>query len=194
MRPYDNISQPDNHALVEALAEGDMEAYKILFFKYYPTVTAFVRGMLHESQTAEDIAQNIFMKVWLNRERLDPTLSIKNYLLVLSKHEVYNHLRAKRTRMVELCEKLSGQAVEHDQIEERLSSGQLSAAIDRAVEQLPQRRRQIFRLSRNEYMSNREIAERLGLEVRTVDKHLELALRDIRRIIGMLTLLLASAL
>ncbi len=62
---------PHEEELLRQLIRGDIAGYEVLFHKYYPTFFAFIKGMTKETAVAEDIAQNIFMKVWLNREKLD---------------------------------------------------------------------------------------------------------------------------
>ena len=79
---------PQEQDLLRQLIGGDIAGYEVLFHKYYPTFFAFIKGMTKETAVAEDIAQNIFMKVWLNREKLDAAKSIRNYLFVLAKHEI----------------------------------------------------------------------------------------------------------
>ena len=131
--------------------------------------------MLKDNHMAEDIAQNIFMKLWIHREKLDSTQSLKNYLFVLAKHEIFNIFKAKRTTMLSLLPQLNDRDIEDRgySIEEQYNYAELN------ISKMPPQRQLIFRMSRCEHLSNREIAERLGLSVRSVDKHIELALKDL---------------
>jgi len=95
MNKTDLSSVTEEQLLLRQLREGDMGSYETLFHRYYPTFFAFARGMLKDAGAAEDIIQNVFMKIWIHREALDETMSIKNYIYVLSKREVFNYLRAK---------------------------------------------------------------------------------------------------
>lgn len=120
------------------------------------------------------------MKVWLRRATLKEDESLYVYIYVLVKYEVLNYFRSKRTR---LAERLSAQNlpdIADAGIEEAFRQAELQKALDDAIEELPPRRRDIFRMSRFEYMTAKEIAGRTGLSVRTVEKHIELALRDLR--------------
>ena len=101
-------SSDEERALLRRLIAGEMAAYETLFHRYYPTFCAFVRGMTKDTFVSEDITQNIFLKVWINRERLDEEKSIRNYLFVLAKHEVYNYLRTKNRTFTPLREVVSG--------------------------------------------------------------------------------------
>ena len=152
--------QQSDSSLISAVKKGDKGAYEQLFVRYYPTLLRFIHGMLKDNHMAEDIAQNIFMKLWIHREKLDSTQSLKNYLFVLAKHEIFNIFKAKRTTMLSLLPQLNDLSIKH-------------------ISTTPPPPQLIFRMSRCEHLSNREIAERLGLSVRSVDKHIELALKDL---------------
>ena len=172
--------QSDNE-LISAIIRGDVNAYEQLFVRYYPTLLHFIRGMLKDDHMSEDIAQNIFMKLWIHREKLDSSQSVKNYLFVLAKHEIYNIFKAKRTTMLSLLPQLSDRDVTDlaGSAEEQYNYTELNALLMQGISKMPPQRQLIFRMSRYEHLSNREIAERLGLSVRTVDKHIELALKDL---------------
>ena len=79
---------PDERLIAELCKEGvDKEAFERLFHRYYPMVLNFTRALVKDSVVAEDIAQNSFMKLWLNRLSLRQDLSVKNYLCILSRNE-----------------------------------------------------------------------------------------------------------
>lgn len=190
-------STSDERDLLVRLVRGDIKAYEELFRRYYPTFLAFVRGLLKDAFAAEDITQNIFLKVWLNRERLDPEKSIRSYLFVLAKHEVYNQLRT-RTRNFTSLQEVDNRARSQSEpqfpsgndIEQMVDLHQTAERIEAVIAGMPSRRQEVFRLSRFEHLSNKEIAERLNLSVRTVDKHLELAIRELRQHIHLLPALI----
>ncbi len=123
--------------------------------------------MLKDNHMAEDIAQNIFMKLWIHREKLDSTQSLKNYLFVLAKHEIFNIFKAKRTTMLSLLPQLSDRDIEDRgySIEEQYNYAELNELLIQNISKMPPQRQLIFRMSRYEHLSNREIAERLGLSV-----------------------------
>lgn len=186
-------SSAEERALLRRLIDGEMDAYEELFHRYYPTFCAFVRGMTKDTFVSEDITQNIFLKVWINRKRLDEEKSIRNYLFVLAKHEVYNYLRTKNRTFTPLREIASDPearggefAASHNETEETLDLQETAERVEALVRRMPDQRQLIFRLSRFEHRSNKEIAAMLNLSVRTVDKHIELALKELRRHIGII--------
>lgn len=185
---------PHEKELLRQLIRGDIAGYEVLFHKYYPTFFAFIKGMTKETVVAEDITQNIFMKVWLNRERLDAAKSIRNYLFVLAKHEIYNYFRTKSRTFTTLKEAIAqteskgggGNLPSRNEIEEKLDLAETAEQVEIIVGKMPPQRQQIFRMSRFEHMPSREIAEQLNLSVRTVDKHLELALKELRKYLNII--------
>lgn len=190
-------STSEERELLARLIRGEIKAYETLFHRFYPTFLAFIRGLLKDAFAAEDIAQNIFLKVWLNRERLDPEKSIRNYLFVLAKHEVYNQLRTRTRNFTSLQEvdsrsqRLSESTFPSgNEIEQMVDLHQTFERIEALIAGMPSKRQMVFRLSRFDHLSSREIAERMNLSVRTVDKHLELAIRELRRHLGVIPALI----
>jgi RNA polymerase sigma-70 factor (ECF subfamily) len=142
-------------------------------------VLNFVKGLVKNSAVAEDIAQNTFVKLWLNRFSLQQGQSVKNYLCVLSRNESINFLRSGKARNIPMSLH-NDSCVQNPNIEDWMSFVETSSIIRANIEALPPQRKAIFMMSRYEHMSNMEIAVKLNLSVRTVEKHIELALKDLR--------------
>lgn len=182
----------EDRALVIRLKEGDKIAFKLLFERYYPVFISFARRMLKDESTAEDLVQNVFMKIWVGRSNIDEDRSFRNYLLVSMRNEVYQYFRyAFRMEGEVDCVEVEDGSVN---VEVELSARELEKNISSVVSQMPPRRREIFDMSRYEKLSNREIAQRLGLSVRTVEKHIENALADIRKHIPVSVLVIVMTL
>lgn len=174
--------------ILKGVIEGDQLAYKQLFLRYYSLIYRFLVKMLSDASQAEDIAQSIFMRIWIRREKLDPEGSIRNLLYVMAKNEALNLLHRKG--LVSYEEELP-QMITDISADSAVICDELQDSINRKIASMPAQRQKIFRLSRQEFLSNKEIAERLNLSVRTVEKHMELALKDIRgKIISGIVLLL----
>ena len=176
--------------LIERLKNGDKDAFRQLFEHYYPLFLAFARRILKESHIAEDMLQNVFMRTWVLRERLDEKRSLKNYLLVAVRNEIYYYLRSEmKNRHQELTPEIADSSLSSDRT---LSLKEMERGIAKIIAAMPERRREIFRMSRNLKLSNQEIAERLGISVRTVEKHIENALSDIRHRLPVSIIILIS--
>lgn len=178
----------DDKVLVKRLKDGDKKAFKALFERYYPLFISFSRKMLKDEATAEDLIQNVFMKVWVGRANLNADKNFRNYLLVSVRNEIYQYFRhAFKIEDRDDCPDIIDGTMN---IETQVSAKELEKRIAVIISQMPQRRREIFNMSRHEKLSNKEIAQRLGLSVRTVEKHIENALSDIRRKIAVSILVL----
>ena len=163
------------------LKEGDSLGFEILFQQYYVRFYNFVRNLLKNSHEAEDIVQNVFMKVWVNMKSLHPDQSIHNYIYVLTKHEILNHIRDRKAytqieRLI-MSEPPAGVVINDDSVQLH----ELDMRIRKFIASMPEQRRKVFLLSRYRGMGNKEIADMLGLSVRTVDRHINIALTSLKK-------------
>lgn len=177
-----NKTFKSDKVLIIGMKYGDEECFDELFRKYYPRFHTYTNRLTHDHYLAEDIMQNVFLKLWLNRLKLDERYSVVSYLYVLTKNEILNQMRYDRNHPC-INDKLL-MVCRHLYAENDTDYKELYSKVLEAVERLPKRRREVFKMNRFEFMSAAEIAERLGLSVRTVEKHLELAMRNIRQTLG----------
>ena len=167
--------------LIIGLKYGDEECFGELFRKYYPRFRAYTYRLIHNQYQAEDILQNVFMKLWMNRLSLDENISIVTYLFVLTRNEILNYIRYSKMHPL-----VSGSEAMHEtSVSNEFDFDELYALVQQIIEEkLPLRRREIFKMNRFEHLSTVEIAQRLGISNRTVEKHIELALKTIRNTLG----------
>lgn len=168
--------------LIEKIAEGDEQAFAQFYRYYYPLLLSFVYRHVAEKAAADEILQQVFLRVWLHRDVLPTIRHMKAWLCRITVRE---HLRL-------LHHKLSQKerfplAVIDDQAEaagvvssQQLSLKELNQAIRNGVERLSPQRKEVFVLSRSELLSIQEIAERLQLSPQTVKNTLTAALREVR--------------
>lgn len=163
------------------LQKGDVSSFDYLYNvwsgKLYNFVMRISKG---DSYLAEEIVQSVFLKVWENRLSVDPDKSFGAYLCTIAKNQlsnIYQH------RMLEFLyqenQMQSSPAVEND-TEKAVEYRLLDEYINSLIEQLPPARREIFRLSRQQQYSNREIAEALSLSENTVESQLTKATAFLR--------------
>ena len=175
------MDEKSDRILIIGLKYGDEKCFEELFRKYYPRFRAFTYRLIHDPHHAEDILQNVFMKLWMNRMAINENVSIVSYLFVLSRNEILNYLRYNRMHpRLDVVETACEGCVHNE-----FDFNELYSTVLSIIEtKLPQRRRDIFKMNRFEHLSASEIAKRLDLSVRTVEKHIELALKTIRNILG----------
>ena len=182
----------EDKILVRRLRSGDKDAFRLLYERYYPLFISFANRMLKDENMAEDLIQNVFMKVWVGRANLNEEKNFRNYLLVSIRNEVYQYFRrAFRIDSEAPCPDIIDGSMN---VETAISAKELERKIAGVIAGMPHRRREIFNMSRYEKLSNKEIAQRLGLSVRTVEKHIENALSDIRKTIPVSVLILVMIL
>lgn len=171
---------------IEAVSRSDEQAFESLFLHYFPRIKGFISGILQNEEEAEDISQDIFVSMWQNRERLTNIENLNAYLFRIAKNTVFRHIeRSLLFKDYQLqTEHAAFVSGENDSIEEELYAKELEFLISVAVEKMPPQRKQIYRMSRVDGLSNDEIATRLSISKRTVENHLTLALAYIRKIIG----------
>lgn len=175
-----------------AVSRGDGQAFQVLFVHYFPRVKRFISGILQNEEEAEDISQDIFVSLWQNREQLNKIENLNAYLFRIAKNTIFRHIE----RLLLFKEYLQQQTdhsllfpPEDKSMEEEIYAKELEYLISIAVEKMPSKRKQIYKMSRTEGLSNEEIAERLTISKRTVENHLTLALADIRKLIGLLMII-----
>ena len=172
----------DEKSILEQFAVGNHTAFRELFMRYHLKVYYFVLGLVKSESDAEDLTQEIFLKLWTHRSRLTEVRTFGSYLYVLAKHTAFNYIESRRVNLVSL-ESASEEDEERSTPYEDLVAKDLRLLVDMIVETMPPQRRMIYRMSRNEGLSNTEIAENLQLSKKTVEKHLNLALRELRNVV-----------
>lgn len=159
------------------IASGDRNAFEELFRAHYRPLCSFAMPYLKDRDRAEDLVQDLFVRLWNDRERLNVSSSLKSYLFTSVRNRCLNEVQ-KVVRLKPLNETLHDASTDDGPSEE--DHTWRSARVLAAIEALPEERRKIFKLSRNEHLKYHEIAERLGLSVKTVENQMGRALKTLR--------------
>lgn len=165
------------HADFAPIAAGDRTAFEALFRAHYRPLCAFANGYVRDADKAEDLVQDLFFHLWLDRERTKVSISVKAYLFASVRNRCLNALKTSaRLRVLndEADDRASEDGVGEDEHTERI------ARVQAAVESLPEERRKVFKLSRYEGLKYHEIADRLGISVKTVENQMGKALKTMR--------------
>ena len=166
--------------LVDQLQGGDMNAFDLIFDKYGNRLYAFAVSYLKSNEEAEELVQDVFLKLWENRAKLKRESSLKSYLFTIAYHKMCNLFRHKEQHDKYIfSEKVKGERTVN--VEEQIEFKEALNQIDQIIELLPQRQKQIFIKSRKEGKSSREIAEELQISPATVDNQISAALKFLRK-------------
>lgn len=170
------LNQSTDYELVERIKKNDEVAFELVFYKYRGKLYDFIRRSLPHEADPENLVQEVFVKIWINRATLDSQQSLNAYLYTIARNEVFGHLRKLMTRKKYL-EELHHQITESTETTVRqMEYRELEAIILKLIDELPEKRREIFRESRIEGLSYREISEKLGITENTVDTQIRKAL------------------
>ena len=179
MNPEDDLK-----ILIKALKKGDAKAFDKLFLIYGNRIYHFVYGYLKSKNSAEDVVQEIFLRIWKNRINLNPELSFKAYIFKIAYHLILENFE-NTYRQQSYKDKLIEESVNFtDGNEERLNYQLLLEKVDKLIDQLPPRQKEILIKRRKEGIQVKEIAEQLGIAPKTVENHLTEALKTIRKKLG----------
>ena len=176
------MTENRTYFVLDKIKAGDASAFRGLFRMYYPSLLAFVEGFVKDREVAEDIVQDVFMKIWIYRSSLDGSRPLRSYLFLLCRREVCSWFRKEVTvqRFMSGLDRDEIDRIAGSDNRDPLELDELSKIADKIIAEMPQKRREVFVLSRREGLQINEIAEKLAISPRTVNKHIQLALRSLR--------------
>lgn len=163
--------------LVNRLRENDPFAFRILYEKHAPRLMAFCFRFKFSKEESEEIVQEAFIKIWQNRNSIDPNKSFNTFLITIGKHLIYNQIRHNKYRsdyLHEVNSELNASVVDLS------NEGELQKIVNKAMMELPDKCRAVFRKSRMEGYSNQQIANEMNISKSTVENQLNKALKKIR--------------
>ncbi len=169
---------PQEAGLIERLKAGEEAAFQTLFRDYYPPLCVYAKRLTGDADGAREVVQDLFVRLYEGREELPALGSLKSYLYAAVRNACLNQLKQAQTRH-QHHQRLLYQAPTGEDTD-ALVQLELEEKIWRAVQDLPEQCRKIFRMNRFEDKKNRQIAEELGISVRTVETQISKALRLLR--------------
>lgn len=170
----------DEQSWSRRIRAGDVSALEEAFRSCYAGMCSFVRAQVGSAETAEDLVQDVFMRVWQSRQRVDPRGSLRNLLYRSAYNASLNFLKHRNVenRWLRVSATASGVRAAPDA--DPASFNELNAAVDEALAALPERCRLIFMMSRYQGLSYSDIASTLDLSVKTVETQMGRALKALR--------------
>lgn len=158
--------------------------FEQFFIVTFPKVKAFAWKILKSEDDAEDIAQDVFVKLWDNPEIWESQDTWNGYIYTMVRNHIYNFLKHKSIEFnyqEQLAEE--GSPSFEPDIHDQLYAKEIELLMKLTLDTMPEQRRKVFIMSRYQGMSNQEIADNLQLSIRTVERHIYLALQDLKKII-----------
>lgn len=177
----DGVENSDiSHRLFQLISKGDKDAFHQLFNLYAPFSAAIIKKIIDPGEPAEDILQEVFLKLWLKRETLSSVGNPKAWIARITCYSCYNWLRHEK-----YGEKATAQ-IRHlwpdscNQVEEAIAFTETTNNLAKAVKELPPQTRLIFKLSKEQGMKISEIASHMQLSPQTVKNTLGTALKKVK--------------
>lgn len=173
------MERPDDKELFLQLKQGNQESFRQLFEKYYPALCHFAQQFTADSQLAEEIVQDLFVKIWEKRDSLQVDFSLKQYLFRSIKNLCINFLRHEKIKK-KYASDIQKNPEPDDNADHWFLEIDLMKKIEESIESMPPRRKEIFLLSREQGLKYKEIADSMGISVKTVEAQMGLALKHLR--------------
>ncbi len=174
----DNFSE--ERSLILRLIGGDEDAFCELYATYKNRLIYFAMRFLKSREYAEDVFQDAFTVVWQSRRFINPDASFSSYLYTIMRNRILNQLR-NAANEEKLKESILSQALDYTEDTKReVMLNDLKSLISHALQQLTPRQREIFEMSREAQLSHKEIADKLGISINTVQEYISTSLKLIR--------------
>ena len=170
----------EERQLVIQLKDGNQASYKVLYDKYAPMLFAFSRKYLQTQEDAEEIVQEVFLRIWEKKENIDEYQSFSSYVIQAAKYRIYNGFRKKVNEQAYLDFLMYADDSSRNFTELDVNYHAVKKKAESAISAMPPKRQEIFRLSREDGLKNREIAERLQISIKTVENQMGLALKFLK--------------
>jgi RNA polymerase sigma-70 factor (ECF subfamily) len=167
--------------IVNELSKDKDSSLEELFNYYYPRLFNFSKSFLKIEDGINDIIQEVFVKIWQNRKSIKNTATFNSYIFTITRNLLLNELRSrlKNQNIKEEIRKLS--VVSEYSLLEQIEYQDLKNKVDNIVNELPERQKEIFILSRIEGLSHKEIAEKLKISTKTVEYHITLTVKSLKK-------------
>jgi RNA polymerase sigma-70 factor (ECF subfamily) len=168
--------------LLSSLSKGNENALKFIYQRYWERLFISAYNFLHDKEACEDIIQEVFISLWEKRETVTITTSLPSYLFAAVRYQAF-HILKKKIANAEHSVHLELQS-HANETEMVLDAKELQSRLNVAVENLPEKCRNIYKLSREQHLSNKQIAENLGVSSKTVENQVTIALRKLRFVLS----------
>lgn len=174
------VDDMDEKELLLKLQQGDHRAFNSIYDRYKIQLGLRILRMVRSTEIAEELLQDLFLRLWNNRESIDTERPVKAYLYQIAKHMVIDLMR-RATKEQHILQQIIAASTEfYEHVEESLFRKENEAMLQLAIDQLPPQRKKIFVHCKLEGMSYREVAELYSISTTTVNDHIQKSMHSIR--------------
>ncbi len=169
----------EEKALFKEISNSNEKAFEKLFHRYYGHLCLFASRIIQNDNAAEEIVQDFFVKLWEKRKQFSIETSVKSYLFRSIKNLCLNFIQHNKTKL-RYAQSILAEVSNNQTDDDSFTEINLAEKIEESIQSLPTKRREIFRLSREEGLKYREIAEKLNISIKTVETQMGLAIKTLR--------------
>jgi RNA polymerase sigma-70 factor (family 1) len=177
----DNYLILTENELIKLLKTGDKRAFEQLYHNYKVRIYGNLFKMVKSGDVAEELLQELFVKIWIGKENLDPDKSFKAYLFKIAENLVYDFFRKAAVNKKMEAYLVSAATPSVSPIEQHIYYKEGNYVLARAIERLPPKRKQVYVLCKIEGKSYEEVSRLLGVSISTVNEHIVKASRVVRK-------------
>lgn len=184
------IHKVNDTVLLDRLAGGDEKALNEIYLHYWQDLFMCAYNVLRDKAACEDIVQDLFVQLWQKRNTIQINTSLRAYLYTAVRYNVFRQIRTGKVRselFTEATERMSANTTDSIMAEK-----EMNRHVARVVAGLPDKCREVYKLSREEQLSHKEIASRLNISTKTVENQLTIALKRVRASLNTVMFLLLA--
>lgn len=182
--PDVGLREYKDNELFELFRAGSREAFDEIYYRYWERLYNYAFHNVQLKDLAFEIVHDIFVSIWTRRESLEVQTSLSGYLFASVRYQIIRQIKSSKQKEEYLKDYTLFTPVEDNSTEDSIHLQDLEKVIETSLSQLPPRCQEIFRLSRREHKSIREIAVELNISHRTVENQLTHALKHLRLSLG----------
>jgi RNA polymerase sigma-70 factor (ECF subfamily) len=171
----------DDYQLFLLVKQNDKAAFDNIFKKYYIQLCRFAYRFLFSQQLAEEIVQDVFVRLWQQKDQINISNSLLAYLYTSVRNQSLNEIKKNRIHSYHIAESYKNQSLTDEINQENNDSEHLKKALDEACRSLPPKCREVFELSRKDGLTYEEIAEYLAISKKTVENQMGIAFHKLRQ-------------
>lgn len=169
----------DQSKLLYELSQGNELAFTKLYNEYKNVVFSTALKITKSKILAEEVVQDVFLKIWQNHENLAEITNIENYLFIISRNHIFDMIK-KIARDTSLAIDSNYKSTSTNDTEDAIKDDQYNVILNQIVDQLPPQQQKIYKMAKWDGLSHQKIGEDLGISTETVKKHMAQALKFVR--------------
>lgn len=173
-------SEDSDEVLFDLLKQGKESAFTQLYNRYWELLLEVAYRRLKSQDDAKDCVQQVFIQLWNRRDKISLIYSFKTYISAAIKYKIYDKVLERKKNNMLILDDFGKSILAEDATDSRVHFNELRVRIESVIAQLPEKCQMVYRLSREEGLSARQIAERLQINEKTVEGHLTKALKVLK--------------